>query len=109
MANLTPQTVTVLGTLLTAVAPTATVGDTVPVGSRVTVRNGAGSPINVTLVTPGNDAYGTARPDVVVAVANGTAKAFGPMPADLGDPANSNLVTLICSSITTITLEVTSS
>jgi hypothetical protein len=108
MATLTPQTTTVTGSVaLTAITPTVTVGDNVPIGSYVTVRNGSGGSINVTIATPGNDQYGNARPDIVQAVAAGAARRFGPFPADLGDPANGNLVNVLCSSITTITLEVT--
>jgi hypothetical protein len=59
MADLTAQTTTVTGTVaLTAVTPTVTVGDWVPIGSYVTVRNASGGSINVTIVTPGNDSYG---------------------------------------------------
>jgi hypothetical protein len=108
MANLTPQNTTVMGTVaLTAVTPTVTVGDTVPVGSFVTVRNASGGSINVTINKPGNDSYGDARGTHVQAVAAGAARRFGPFPADLGDPANSNLVTLICSAVASVTLEVT--
>lgn len=106
MANLIPQTTAVIGTALTAYSPTVTVGDTVPIGSRVIVQNGSGGSINVTIVTPGTDQYGNARPDIVTAVAAGAKTAFGPFPYDLGDPANSSLVTLICSSVATITLHV---
>lgn len=107
MADLTPQTTTVVGTALTPVTPTATVGDWVPIGAYVTVRNASGSSINVTGVVPGNDPYGTARPDFVTAVANGAAKRFGPMPADMADPAHSNMINLICSAVSSVTLEVT--
>jgi hypothetical protein len=107
MANLTPQSTSVIGTSLTLSPATVTVGDTVPVNSKVILRNGSGSSINVTIVTPGNDQYGIARPDVVTAVANGAMYAFGgPFPADLADPANSYLVTLICSAVTSVTLSV---
>lgn len=108
MADLTAQTVPVVGTQLTAVTPTASVGDWVPVGARVRVQNGSGGSINVTLVVPGNDAYGTARPDKVVAVANGQNWAFGPMPQDMGDSSHSNMVNIICSAVSSVILEVTS-
>lgn len=106
MANLIPQTTVVTGTVLTGYTPTATVGDTVPVGSRLIVHNASGASINVTLVTPGNDQYGQARPDVVTAVAAAAKTAFGPFPYDLGDPANGNLVTVICSATASVTLHV---
>lgn len=106
MANLVPQSTSVVGTQLTDFAPTVTVGDTVPIGSKVIVKNASGASINVTVVTPGNDSYGLARPDIVTAVAAGKDAQFGPFPADLGDPANSNLVTLICSAVASVTLHV---
>jgi hypothetical protein len=103
MANLTPQTTAVVGTALTAITP-AGGGDTVPIGCRLLVRNGSGASINVTITTPGNDQYGLARPDIVTAVAAGAMTAFGPFPYDLGDPANSNLVTVTCSSTASVQL-----
>jgi hypothetical protein len=106
MANLVPQSTAVVGTTLTTYTPTATVGDTVPINSRVLVRNGSGAGINVTVVTPGNDSYGLARPDIVTAVGAGAMAMFGPFPADLGDPAASYAVTVICSATATVTLSV---
>jgi hypothetical protein len=108
MANLVPQNTAVTGTTLTGYSPTVTVGDTVPIGSKVIVHNASGSSINVTVVTPGNDSYGLARPDIVTAVAAGAKAQFGPFPPDLGDPAASYLVTLICSAVATVTLHVVS-
>lgn len=105
MANLPAQTTVVTGTTLTSVTPTVTVGDTVPVGSHAIIRNGSGSPINVTVVTPGNDTYGQARPDIVTAVAAGAVAKFGPFPNDLADPTT-GVVTLICSAITSVELRV---
>lgn len=108
MADLTAQTTTVTGTVaLTAISPTVTVGDWVPIGSYVTCRNASGGSINFTIVTPGNDSYGQARPDIVQAVAAGAARRFGPFPVDLGDPAHSNMVNVICSAVASVTLEVT--
>jgi hypothetical protein len=108
MADITPITTTVTGTVaMVPITPTVTVGDWFPIGSYVTVRNGSGGSINFTIVTPGNDSYGQARPDIVQAVAAGAARRFGPFPVDLGDGTHSNMVNGICSSITTITLEVT--
>lgn len=107
MANLNAQTTTVMGTTLTSYGPTASVGDTVPVGSRAIVRNGSGSSINVTIVTPGNDTYGLARPDIVTAVAAGAVAMFGPFPNDLADPVT-GVVTLICSAVASVELRVVS-
>lgn len=105
MANLPAQTTAVTGTTLPSVAPTATTGDTVPVGSHAIVRNGSGSSINVTIVTPGNDTYGQPRPDIVTAVAAGAVAKLGPFPADLADPVT-GVVTLICSSVASVELRV---
>ncbi len=105
MAVLSAQTTGVTGTTLTPVTPTVTTGDTVPVGSHVLVRNGSGSPINVTIETPGNDTYGQARPDIVTAVAAGAVAKFGPFPVDLADPVT-GLVKLICSAVASVELRV---
>jgi len=106
MANITPQQVSVLGTDITMVTPTVTVGDTFPPNCTVVVRNGSGSSINVTVVTPGNDKYGQARPDLVKACAAGAQTHFLINQQDLADPVT-GLVTIICSSITTITIGAT--
>lgn len=107
MAVLTPQTTQVVGTNLTLNAATATTGDQVPTNCRVIVRNGSGGSINVTLKRSFGSDYGVARGDVVTAVANNAEFCFGgPFPADMGDPANSNLVTIICSVVTSVTLKV---
>jgi hypothetical protein len=105
MANLSAQTTAVTGTTIPSVAPTATTGDTVPVGSHALIRNGSGSPINVTVETPGNDTYGQARPDIVTAVAAGAVAKFGPFPADLADPVT-GVVKIICSAVASVELRV---
>lgn len=107
MANLSAQTTAVVGTTLTSVTPTATTGDTVPVGSRALVRNGSGSPINVTIETPGNDTYGQPRPDIVTAVPAGAIAIFGPFPNDLADSVT-NVVKIICSAVASVELRVVS-
>jgi len=105
MADLTPQTTTVVGTDLTAITPTATVGDWVPTQSQLLVRNGSGAGITVTVVVPGNDAYGTARPDFTKSVAAAALTSLGgPFPAELGDPAHSNMVNVICSATASVQL-----
>lgn len=106
MAALTPQTTAVVGTTLTSYNPTVTVGDTVPIGAKLIVHNASGGSINVTIQTPGNDQYGLARPDIVTAVGPGAKAQFGPMAIDLGDPANSNLVTFVCSAVASVTCHV---
>jgi hypothetical protein len=109
MADLVPQIPLVVGTDLTAVTPTATVGDWVPAQCQVLVRNGSGSSITVTVVVPGNDPYGTARPDFTKTVAAGALTSLGgPFPAELGDPAHSSMVNIICSATASVQLFVVS-
>ena len=108
MTALTGQVPRVVGTDLTSANPTATTGDTVPVGSKVLVSNGSGSSITVTVVVPGNDTYGSARPDFTKTVAAGALTQLGPFPNDLADPAT-GLVTVICSSVSSVKLYVLAS
>lgn len=103
MANLTAQTTQVVGTVLTPVTPTAS--DTVPVGTRLIVSNASGGSITITIVTPGNDTYGQARPDIAVPVAAGATTIFGPFGADLADPIT-GVVTITSSSQTSLTYRV---
>lgn len=105
MALLARQQAKVNGTVLAFTAATATTGDTVAPGDgAVLVRNGGGAAITVTVVTPGVDKYGLARPDIVTGSIAAAGEALvGPFPADLADPST-GLVTLICSAVTTVTL-----
>jgi hypothetical protein len=105
MTALAAQAPKVTGVALTTHAPTASTGDTVPVGSKVLVDNRSGSSINVTVVNPGNDTYGNAKPDIVTAVAAGAEAQFGPFGQGLADP-ETGVVTLICSAVSTVTLKV---
>lgn len=90
---LTPAAVGITGTLVTFTAADAT-GNTFTYNPRglLLVKNGSGSSINVTVTVPGLDAYGSARPDPVVAVAAGAEKAIGPFPQDLVDPATGSIL-----------------
>lgn len=101
MATIAPQTPTILGTDLTAFTPTATTGDQFPLGARVKFLNSSGGSITITVVVPGNDPYGTARPDYTKSCANNALTAFGPIPADLIDPAT-GLATIICSAVSSV-------
>jgi len=102
MAEIAKQQSKVQGTVITYGAAAA--GDKVKPDSDAVllVKNGAGAPINVTIVVPGNDKYSQPRPDVVTAVAAGAETAFGPFPDDLADPTD-GLVAVNYSSLTTIT------
>lgn len=102
MALLTPLTVTPAGVQEAMTAVSAS--DTFLPGSDVYVRvnNGGGSPDTVAFVTPGTT-RGLAIADAGGSVTNGTAKVFGPFPADLfADPAT-GLVTMTHSFLTTVT------
>lgn len=101
---LAPQAVVITGTLVTFTAADIT-GNTFSPNSRgvLHVKNGSGGSINATVVIPGTDAYGQARPDVVVAVAAGAEKAIGPFPLDAADPTTM-LVTVNFSAVTSVTV-----
>lgn len=67
------------------------------------VRNGGGSPMTVTVVTPGNDKYGQPRPDIAVSVPAAGDRMVGPFPSDLADPAD-GLVAITYSGVTSVTV-----
>lgn len=104
MALLTPQQAAITGTLITYQAATVTVGDSVAPDDHTCfeVVNGSGGSITATVTVPGST-YGQANPDVGVAVAAGTTRRIGPLVAGLADPTT-NLVTIICSSVTSVTI-----
>lgn len=104
MATLGYQQAKPNGVALNFVAA-AELGDKIPAKphASVLVRNASGGSINVTVAVPGNDAYGTARPDFVVAVAAGATKAIGPFTSDLEDPSD-GLVALTYSAVTSVTI-----
>ena len=105
MATLTYKQPTITGTD-PAFAAAAGGGDKVPPNDRgyLHVKNGSGSPITVTVVTPGLDKYGQARADIAVSVPATTGeRIIGPFPADLADPAD-GLVAITYSAVTTVTV-----
>lgn len=101
---LTPVAVTIPGTLVTFTAADVT-GNTFSANGRgiLLVKNGSGGSINVTVVIPGNDAYGQPRPDVVIAVAAAAEKAIGPFPQDVVDPATGSIL-VTYSAVTSVTV-----
>lgn len=102
MALLSYQQPTLSGTTITYGAA-AGGGDTIgyqPNGV-LRVKNGGGSSVTVTIVTPGNTQYGQADPDVPVAVAAGTEKAIGPFPAAL---AVDGVISVTYSGTTSVTV-----
>jgi hypothetical protein len=103
--DLTVQTVAVGGLVLVDEAANVDGEMFINTGKEmVLVRNAAGAPINVTLVT-GKTVDGLAIADRVVAVANGTTKLIGPLSPDLYNQpsgADAGKVHVDFSSITTI-------
>jgi hypothetical protein len=101
MAALTPQVVSIAGTAPTYAAASAG-GDTVPAGERtwIHVKNAGGSPITVTVTTPGT-VSGLAIADVSVSVPATTGeRLIGPLPSNLfGDQ-----VAVSYSGVTTVTI-----
>lgn len=104
MATLTTNVVLEAGTTLSTSAATATTGDKLASGAGcfLYVNNGSGGSINVTITTP-ETLHGLAVSDRVVAVANGAVKLIA-IPSYYGDTADSNLATVVCSSVTTVTV-----
>lgn len=102
MALLTYQQPALSGTTIAYGAATAG-GDTIGVTPNgvLRVRNGGGSSITVTVVTPGNTRYGQADPDIPVAVAAGTEKAIGPFAPEL---ATDGIISVTYSGVTTVTV-----
>ncbi len=104
MALLAATTPAVGGTLAApaAIGTSNTInGNMVPCNLKVI--NGAGAPVNVTIVDPGHTDAGNTGTQAAVAVANGTAQWFA-LTAPFVDPTT-NLVTVTLSSATTITYE----
>jgi hypothetical protein len=89
MAELQYQNPSVKGAVINFTAA-AEAGDSVAFreGGIILVNNGSEAEVDVTVVTPGNDKYGNARPDIVKAVAAGAICAFGPLDKDLVDKAD---------------------
>lgn len=103
MATLSYQQVKTTGTTVTFSAATSG-GDAVKPNDRglVLVKNGDSASHTVTVVTPGNDEYSQARPDVTVTVGASATAAIGPFPKDLAD--NNGLVQLTYSAVTSVTV-----
>lgn len=103
MALLTPQSSAVTGTNLTMSAA-AGGGDTIVGGSTtyLLVRNGDASPKTVTIVRPGTT-YGTADPDISLAVPASGIAIFGPIPSEFADPADGQ-VDITYSAVTSVTV-----
>jgi hypothetical protein len=104
MAQIAYQQVSILGIAANLAAATGG-GDTIAPSDRgaLVVKNGDASSKTVTIVTPGNDKYGQARPDIAVVVAAGATELIGPLPQDLADPTT-GLVGISYSAVTSVTV-----
>lgn len=68
----------------------------------ITVKNGSGSPVTLTITPTGNTGYGVALPVKTWSIA-ATGEMDIPILAAYANPADSSLVTLAWSSTTTVT------
>jgi hypothetical protein len=106
MATLTTQSVTRAG-LAQTFAAAAGGGDsfTPDKDTWIEVVNGGGSPITVTIVTPGTS-YGLALADAGGSVTNGTTRKFGPFPAEAFADPTDGLADITYSGVTSVTVGV---
>lgn len=104
MALLVTQLIALPSTLPTFQAA-AGGGDTVQAGNDtfLVVKNGSGAPITVTLVVPGNDEFGTAKPDVAISVVNATER-YIPLRALGLQDLTTGLVSVTYSGVTSLTV-----
>jgi len=105
MAALSIQTIAITG-IVPSYSAASGGGDTFVCSTDRTylhVKNGGGSPITVTVVTPGEAAPGVAIADVAVSVSNGSEKIIGPFYAALyQDSTGTAAVTY--SAVTSVTI-----
>ena len=107
MATRTAQAITVGGLSATYTTATATTGDKAKAADRtwITVKNGSGASITVTLKGVGTTSYGVAKPDKVITVA-AAGEVDIPLLPEYGNPADNGLATFICSAVTSVTFAV---
>lgn len=105
MATIQYQQAKAVGTTVTFAAATVG-GDSIAPDDHglVLVKNGDGTATTVTVVTPGVDKYGIARPDITFSVAASATAVLGPFPPDLGDQTTDKLVDLTYSKVTSLTV-----
>jgi hypothetical protein len=106
MAALTTQSIGLPSSLPTFQAA-AGGGDTATPGNNsfLVVKNGSGASVTVTLVVPGNDQFGNAKPDLAVAVAAATERYIPLRDAALADPTT-GIVSITYSAVTSVTVGV---
>ena len=107
MATLTTRRASIAGTIATPDNASGG-GDKFDAGPNtgLLIFNGDSTSTNVTIAVPGNDKYGQARPDIVIAVAAGVTKLFGPADIDLEDKATDRLVAVTYSKVTSLKVSV---
>ena len=107
MADLATQDITLAG-LAPAYVAAAGGGDKIVSPDADTflhVKNGGGSSITVTVVTPGTTIGGLALADVSVSVPNAGERMIGTFPAEyFGNPADSGKAAVTYSGVTTVTV-----
>lgn len=94
------------GVAAAAQAAASVGGDKVAPNDRgmLVFRNGDASSKTVTMAVPGNTKYGLANPDATFVVPAGATAYIGPLTADLGDPADTNLIAFTYSAVTSCTV-----
>lgn len=104
MATLSYQTARPTGLNVT-LAAAAGGGDAIRPNDRgvVMFKNLDSTATVVTLVTPGTDKYGSARPDPTFSIPAAGVAVLGPFPTDLADPST-GLVTFTYSKVVTFTV-----
>lgn len=106
MATLTVQQIALTGLEATFSAATVTTGDKFLPGDRtfIEVVNGSGSDITCTITTPNTSIGGAAIADIAVTVTAGERRHIGPFPREHFAAASDGLATVVCSSVTTVTI-----
>jgi hypothetical protein len=106
MAALVTQVIS-LPSLRPTFAACAGGGDTAVAGNDTfaVFKNASGAPITVTAVVPGNDEFGTAKPDVSIVVTNGTER-YVPLRALALQDLVTGLVSFTYSGVTSLTVGV---
>lgn len=111
MADLTTQSIVDAGTKPNFALDTVGTTNTAEVGNGsntvLIVKNGAGSPVTVTITVPGNETYGQPKPDPAIVVAATTGEAWIPLRKEYYDSnAGVGRCTVTLTSATSVTAAV---